>query len=142
MTSGARWAFNFALYHAKLNSDMEEFSEQQVNGPATILDESNKLTVAPLHDEAQIVAEPTNAEIANAHANGPAIANIEGDIESTTTEVKPPVAEKTAHERADELIAIHKANAPAAKSHKLLPYVSAAVVAIMAGLLLFFVLFR
>lgn len=121
---------------------MEEFSEQQVNGAAVILDESNKLTVAPLHDEAQIKTEPTGAEIANARANGPAIANIEGDIESTTKEAGQPLAEKTAHERADELIALHKANTPAAKTHKLALYLSVAAVAIMAGLLLFFVIFR
>lgn len=136
------WAFNFTFCHGKLDSDMEEFSEQQVNGAAVILDESSKLTVAPLHDEAQIQTEPTGAEIANARAHGPAIANIDGDIEVTANDTVLTSAGKTAHERADELIALHKAGAPAPHSNKLAILVSVAAVAIMAGLLLFFVLFR
>ena len=118
---------------------MEEFTEQQVNGAAVILDESSKLTVAPLHDETQIQTGPTSAEIANAHINGPAIGNFKGDIESTASEPET-ATHKTAHERADMLIALHKADNPPKKSARLA--LSVAAVAIMAGILLYFVIFR
>lgn len=120
---------------------MEEFSsEKQVNGQDTILDAGAKLTVQPLHDVQSVQGEQTSAEIANAHANGPAIANFEGDIESTSAEPQRMADTQTVNQRAAELMELHKASMPTKKSLRL--PLSIAAVVIMLGLLLFFLLYR
>lgn len=112
-----------------------EFDKNVHEPEDQLLDADKKMVLNPLTREDQIEAEQSNAEIATAHANGPAIGNFSGDIEATGGEI----AKKEAEHKASQLLAMHKAANPPKQSK--VP-ISIIAVLIMIGVLLFALLYR
>ncbi len=109
-----------------------EFEENKPAPEEQLLSADRKMVVNPLSRVDQIEVEQSGAEIAAAHANGPAIGNFSGDIEATGNAA-------VAEQKATQLLALHKAANPTKKPK--FP-MSVVVVLVMIGVLLFALLYK
>lgn len=111
-----------------------EFDKNAHEPEDKILDAEKKVVLNPINREDQIQAEQTDAEVAAAHVNGPAIANISNDTEATGTSA----AAQSAEVKANQLISMHKAANP---TQKLKFPISVIVMLVIIGVLLFALLY-
>ena len=117
---------------------MEEFDQTPTNSDE-ILDTGQKATIAPLHEESQIISQQDSDDNAPGHAYEPATSNLRDDMESTGASEELTNATQAADKRAAEILAMHKAVQPDYKKVKVVAIVVASLLVVAALAYIFLV---
>lgn len=114
---------------------MEEFSTTPTNSDE-ILSPSAKPTVAPLHEESQILQQRT-APTGTPNAYQPTTTNLSDDKESTGAGPEMTNAAQAADKRAAQILAMHKSAGANFAKAKVIAIIVASLIVIAALALIF-----